>query len=122
MPDTATRLSSIEKDVRRIMTDLYNGDDNPESGLVPELRTYLALDRKDKDARWKREHKLAAIAIIMTLMAWPSLQAITFFRDLYQITQEWHQIHKSQLQKSERLPDLALQFQQNAGGVESVHY
>jgi hypothetical protein len=91
------RMSTVEIVIGRIKSDLYNGDDNPTSGLVPEIRGYLAEERAEKAKRWKRSDKIAVLSIMLVVLAWPSKQVYAFLRDLYQIAQEYHAIHKSEI-------------------------
>lgn len=89
--------------VARIKTDLYNGDDDPEKGLVPEMRAWLSEERAARSRRWKRSDKIALLAVLSVILLPPSgvltAKAVNFFGDLYQITQEWHQLHKSEIPK-----------------------
>ena len=94
-PDTCARekeLSELISVVGRIKADLYNGDDDPEKGLVPEIRAWLVEERADRRRRWKRSDKISAIAICTVLLSWPSAQVITFVRNVSAIVQEWHDI------------------------------
>jgi len=62
-------------------------------------------DEKVAKKQWKRSDKIAVMAILTVVFLPPigylSDKVVIFFGDLYQITQEWHQVHKSELhQKS----------------------
>lgn len=99
--DMEGRVSKMESLVGRMKKDLYNGDDNPDAGLVPELRAWLIRERAERDRRWKRSDKIAAIAIIVVAMlppvTWSTAKTIKFLSTLSQIAQEWEQIHHSQI-------------------------
>jgi hypothetical protein len=94
----AQKVTEMEVVMKRIKTDLYNGEDG-ESGLVPELRAWMAEDRLEKRKRWTRSQKLAAVSIVTVCILPPcgvvAAKAINFFGDLYQITEEWHKDHQS---------------------------
>ena len=70
--------------------------------------------------QWKRSDKLAAMAILAVLIlppaGWVANRTVIFFSDLYQITQEWHTIHHSEIQekKSDVLPDPVLSYSQKS--------
>ena len=102
-----TKVYELEQIVRtesatvaQIRSDLYNGDD-PTHGLVHQLREFLAEARLTLASRWKRSDKIAAAGVaavvLIAVLAWPCAKVYSFFSDLYQITQEWHQLHQSEL-------------------------
>jgi hypothetical protein len=51
--------------------------------------------------RWKRSDKIAAVAVLAVILlppvGWSTAQAVKFFSDLYQITQEYHRIHINEI-------------------------
>ena len=83
--------------VNRMKTDLYNGDDDPGKGLVPEIRAWLVEERAERQRRWKRSDKIAVAGILVILLAWPSAKVYAFLSTVYEITQEWHQVHKTEI-------------------------
>ena len=95
--DVELKMVSVQQTVGRIKTDLYNGDDDPEKGLVPEIRAWLVEERADRRRRWKRSDKIAMLSILLILLAWPSAQVWQFIHTVYEITQEWHQVHKGEI-------------------------
>lgn len=85
--------------VSRIKTDLYNGDDDPKAGLVAEIRAYMVEERAERKKRWTRSQLLAAGSILVLLAAAPSAKIYSFISDVDSIVQEWHEVHKTQLEK-----------------------
>lgn len=65
-------------------------------GLVETMTTFIADER---GRRWKRSDKIAAAGILLLVLAWPSAEVWTFVVDVYHVTQEWHQLHKTELEK-----------------------
>ena len=51
--------------------------------------------------RAKRRLQIAAILAVLVIppATWVSAQTVKFCQDLYQITQEWHDVHKTALDK-----------------------
>ena len=90
-------LDETVLEVRRMKTDLYNGDNDPESGLVPEVRLWLSEERRERQKRWKRSDKLALAGIMVVVLAWPTQQAVSFFSTLFAIAQEWREVHKGDI-------------------------
>ena len=88
------KVVAMDGTVRRIKSDLYNGDDDPASGLVPEIRAWM---HEERSRRWKRSDKIAAVGILILLLAWPASQCWEFIHTVYQITQEWHEVHKAEI-------------------------
>ena len=83
--------------VSRMKKDLYNGDDDPERGFIPEIRAFLVEERAERRRRWKRSDKIAALGILLVLLAWPSKKMLDFFSDVESIVQEWHEVHKGEV-------------------------
>ena len=94
-------MIELKGTVGRIKKDLYNGDDNPDAGLVPEIRSWLIEERAARSRRWKRSDKIAAIAIFVVVMlppvTWSTAKTVKFLNTLSQIAQEWEQLHHSQI-------------------------
>ena len=51
--------------------------------------------------RWKRSDKIAVAAILAVVLlppvGWSTAQAVQFFHDLYEISLEWHAVHKGEI-------------------------
>ena len=71
-----------------------------------QLEKDTAADKALRDAglelrKWKRSDKIALAAVLAVVIlppvGWTTAQAVNFFGDLYRITQEWHEVHKSEL-------------------------
>ena len=52
--------------------------------------------RRSKQRRWLSG---IAVALLATPATWFGGRSVQFFHDLYQITQEWHEVHKSELKQ-----------------------
>ena len=83
---------------------------NKENKLVDDKRAEEELDAKaklvseEKESRKERRRNRIAIAAILAVLvlppaSWVTAKAVQFFNTLYEITQEWHEIHKTEIQK-----------------------
>lgn len=92
--------------VSRMKSDLYNGDDDPEKGLVPEIRAWLVEERyvrrkKTERAKLFRDLFLyCGVPVLCVLLATGipgCVKLAAFFNQLSNIAQEWDQIHHSEI-------------------------
>ena len=79
-----------------------------QAGLTEILTSYITEVRESNTRRWKRSDKIAILGILIILLAWPSAQAWSFIVDVYHVTQEWHQLHKSDIDRLPKLSTLTL--------------
>jgi hypothetical protein len=95
--------------VGRIKKDLYNGDDNPDNGLVSRLVKYLTIEEDRRKRRMSTSNKIALLAICATLCLPPvgfaAERAIEWINDVSAIVHEWHQINHSQQSPKKTLFD-----------------
>ena len=123
--DLNAKVVAMDGTVQRIKSDLYNGDDDPASGLVPEIRAWM---HEDRSRRWKRSDKIAMVGILSVLLAWPAARCWDFIHTVYQITLDWQTIHKTEIQQkksfSPEAPVLSYSHEQpqDAGGETHIHW
>ena len=82
---------------------------NGQAGITQKLDEILVLagaaklHAAERDKRAKRRTAWVSIVAIFLVVpaTWGGSHIVSFFSDLYRITEEWHQIHKSEIhQKS----------------------
>ena len=93
---------------------------------------FTRADERAKDHEKSRKMQWKVAIVVLGLLATPATwlggRSVKFFEDLYQITEEWHQIHHSEIQqkKSSLWPEPVVSLSQKppqvSGGTGNVHY
>ena len=107
--DMATLITFKE----RVDEDLYNH--GGPTGMKTMLTTFIAESRTERNVRkeaelrqdaeytTRRKNKIAIASILVIALlppvGWSTAQAVKFFRDLYQIVQEWHTTHQGEINR-----------------------
>ncbi len=107
--DMATLIAFKE----RVDEDLYNH--GGPTGMKTMLTTFIAESRTERNTRkeeelrqsdaynTRRRNKIAIASILVVALlppvGWSTAQAVRFFRDLYQIVQEWHTTHQGEIER-----------------------
>jgi hypothetical protein len=69
--------------------------------LKAERKLRKEAEEEAAKKKWKRSDKIAVVAILVVLLmppiGWFTIRLGEFVSDVYQITKEWHELHKSQL-------------------------
>ena len=79
---------------------------------------------KEHEKRMKTQWKVGVVilGLLATPATWLGSRSVKFFEDLYQITEEWHQIHHSEIQpkKSSLWPEPVLSYTKPAPQVSTI--
>ncbi len=70
-----------------------------QPGIAETLKEFIQEYRRDKRKKMTTSNKIAVMGIIIVLLSWPATQVWTFVVDVYHVTQEWHMIHKTEIEQ-----------------------
>ena len=96
------KVAEIAAEVSDLKLALNGPPGKPEEGFIHQGLNFFDGVKKDAQRRkdaWK--NKLAVAAILAVLVVPPAsyygVMVTSFVSDLYQIVQDWHQIHKTEI-------------------------
>ena len=94
------QLATMAPTVEALREEIWNHEGR--KGIKTLLLERWAVEDDIRSRRWKRSDKIAAVAVLSTIMLPPlgylTYRATSFFGELYQITQDWEKLHKSELE------------------------
>jgi hypothetical protein len=100
---TGCLAAEMTKDVRELKGAVNGVPASPgverQPGMMEILIGFITEYRAERARQWKRSDKLALIGILLVLLAWPSAKVWVFVVDVYHVTQEWHALHKSEIEQ-----------------------